>query len=538
MTSKKHFFYLVKTYRKPLISISVLSILISLLYVGFAYISKFLLDYLNQPQFIIFLYVLVGIVIVEIALRIVSTYIKNLYLEKIKISMKERLYASILQSDTYNLSKFQESDLLTRMMSDVKIISTGVISIIPSATLAVSRIIFAITVLFFIDYIFAFILLIGGVIVFLLTRILRKKNKKMQEEIQKSEAETLGFYREGISNLDVLKVFNNRAKIEGKQSQINNRFFQANIKKDNFNLMVNSGFLAIMRFSFLFGILWCAFRFDQGITIGSLLAIVQLISQITIPFTNLSGVLPSYYSCLASIDRYNEIIDITKDDKKRKVEFNYLEAKDVSFKYDREQVITQSSFKIAKSDFVVITANSGRGKTTLIKVLMGLYRPSAGRVLINGKIDASKVNSLYAYLPQKNLTVSGTIKENLLFFVDSATDSEINRALELACIKEEIERFPKGIDTYISDYGSGLSEGQLQRLSIARVILANREVIVLDEATSALDSHLEKRILENIKSLNKTTIFISHKPRTVEFATKVLTIENGRVKYGKINKDN
>jgi ATP-binding cassette subfamily B protein len=475
---------------------------------------------------------MVGIVILEICLRIINNYLQNIYGEKMQIYLKEKLYANILKTDVYTLSKYQESDILTRLTSDVKIVSSGVISVIPNAVLSISRIIFAFSVLFILDYAFALILLGAGFIIFFLTMILRRRNKRLQKEIQISEAETLGFYKEGITNLDVLKVFNNQKQISDKQKNISEHYYQSNIKKDNFNLLVNSGFLMVMRFSFLFSIIWCAFRFNQGITIGSLLAIVQLISQITIPFTNLSGILPTYYSCLASIDRIFEIEDLAKEEIKEKVDFEYLQANDISYSYDRDAVIEKSSFKIYKNDFVVVRAGSGRGKTTLIKLIMGLYNPDSGSILVNGKTAVAKVCDLYAYLPQKNLMMTGTIKENLLFFAKSKNDEEIHKALEFACIKDEIDKFPDGINTYLSDYGSGLSEGQLQRLSIARVILADRQVIVLDEATSALNSELEERILNNLKKIEKTIIFISHKDRSLEFSNVILTIENGVVQHG------
>ena len=538
MTSKEQFFHIVNSHRRQLIIISLLSIFVSVFYVGFAYVSKYLLDNIGSNKFYTFLYILIGIVIFEILCRLLLTYLQNIFYEKIRVNFKEKIYSDILNTDVNEIAKFNESDLLTRLTSDINIVSRGVMNIIPTAVLAISRIILAFIALFFLDYLFALILLAVGVVVFFITKVLRQRNKRYQQEIQQAEAQSLGFYKEGITNLDILKVFNNRGQIKEKEQRINANYYQSYLQKDNFNLKVNSGFLLVMRLSFLFGIVWCAFRFNQGITIGSLLAIVQLVSQITIPFTNLSGIMPTYYACLASVDRLNEISYLTKEAKKTKVEFQYLTARNVTYSYNRNPIIIDGNFKIARGDFVVINADSGQGKTTLIKLIMGLYQPQRGAILINDELNVLKVGDLYAYLPQVNLMLSGTIRENLLFFVDSASQEEIDQAMNEACIKEEIDELPKGIDTYLSDYGKGLSEGQLQRLSIARVILAKRQVIVLDEATSALDSRVEEKVLHNLKNLNKTIIFISHKKRPLDFANVILTISQGKVAYGKVDQNN
>lgn len=398
--------------------------------------------------------------------------------------------------------------------------------------MAVSRIVFAIAVLFILDYLFALILLVSGIAIFILTKFLRKKNKKLQSEIQKSEVETLGFYKESFDNMDVLKVFNNKDKVKAKESDVNDRYLNRNLKKDNFNLAVNSGFLTVMRFSFLFGIVWCAFRYNQGITLGSLIAIVQLVSQITIPFTSLSGVLPTYYSCLASIDRISEVVDLKKEEKKKNISFEFLEAKNVSYSYDKYPVLKKINLFIKKGEFIVINGSSGKGKTTLVKLMMGLFSPDEGTVSINDEIEVEDVSNLFAYLPQRNMILSGTIRENLTYFSDYVTDDDIDKAIELACLKKEIDLLPNGVETKLSDYGEGLSEGQLQRLSIARVVIAKRQIIVLDEATSSLDSKTEEKLLKNLKDLNVTTIFISHKNRTLSFADRVLTIEGGKIING------
>ena len=295
--------------------------------------------------------------------------------------------------------------------------------------------------------------------------------------------------------------------------------------------------------------MWSGVKLCTGsMSFGTLTAIMQLISQVQAPFTSLSGIVPQYYSMIASAERIIEIENLSTskslNDKNINTEKVYSEMQElrfdnVSFGYGRDSVIENADFTIKKNDFTVISGISGIGKSTLFKLLVGVVPPDSGRIYIkcgDNEYGIDKyMRGLFAYVPQGNMLFSGTIRDNIRFVNSSAGETEIMRAAEISCADKFINELPDGLDTVLLENGHGLSEGQIQRLAIARAVLSDAPILLLDEATSALDEKTEKQVLSNIRELkNKTCVIISHKAAAFEICDTELRIADKKISMQKL----
>ncbi len=347
--------------------------------------------------------------------------------------------------------------------------------------------------------------------------------------------------QEAIESLLVVKIFGVASKIRKNADGLQQENYKAKIRKNRWSIFANLGFSAAFSLGYLFGLVWGGLKLCAGtISFGTLTAIIQLIGQVQTPFTGLSGIVPQYYSMLSSAERIIEIENMQQskavnspdvDTKKLYDELDCIRFDGVSFSYDRDTVLENGSFDIKKNDFIMISGISGIGKSTLFKLLVGVLPVDEGKIsIISGSSEYAVdkyTRPLFAYVPQGNMLFSGTIRDNLRFVNDTASDEEIMKAAVISCADEFIKELPDGLDTVLLENGHGLSEGQVQRLAIARAVLTGAPILLLDEATSALDEATEKQLLENIRGLNeKTCIIISHKSAAYEICNKELKIED------------
>ena len=313
---------------------------------------------------------------------------------------------------------------------------------------------------------------------------------------------------------------------------------------------------------YLLGIGWCGYGILKGtITLGTLMAITQLIAQIQSPFANISGYLPRYYAMQASAERLMEVEDFEEEmtdvlspdavasfyEKElasfglRNVEFVYypaVEGIDDLSKDNMPAVLNSITLEIRKGEYIAFTGQSGCGKSTALKLLMCVYQPDGGeRYFQDEKGNRGSLTSayrrLFAYVPQGNALMSGTIREVVSFAEpESAHDEEkLWQALQIACADEFVKELDNGVDTLLGERGTGLSEGQMQRLAIARAIFSGSPILLLDEVTSALDEATEKQLLENLRRLtDKTVITVTHRPAVLSICDRVLHFTENEVK--------
>ena len=462
---------------------------------------------------------------------------------KIEWLLKQHMLETVLKKDYSKITKYHTGELQNRMFSDVLVISDGFTNILPNMILFLTRLICAFIYLVVIDKIFALVFLVGGIFVFLCTQMFRKTLKRLHKEVQKTEGKTRSFIQEAVTSLLVVKAFVVEDKIEKKADELQADNYKAKMKRRFFGIAANAGISAVFNLGYVFALAFGAYRLIHGIDYGTVTAMLQLVNQIQQPFAALSSIMPQYFSLLASAERLmeiealpDEVSDGEKDINPAEIyeKLSAISFDNISFKYDRDIILDNTSLKIEKGDFAAIMGISGIGKSTLLKLLLGVFRVESGSITLDlddGKIPADNhTRELFAYVPQGNFILSGTIRENLTFINENATDEEIESAVKTACADGFISELPDRLETVIGERGIGLSEGQLQRLAIARSLLSNSPVMLLDEATSALDEATEKQFLTNLKELkNKTCIIVSHKRAALEICNKHIQIIDGKI---------
>ena len=491
---------------------------------GFAIICKQIIDGTvrkNKGQ-IIFYGILLFITIVfqfilRISLNSGSEYIRS----TLAINYRQEIFSSILNKKYKNISMYHSGELINRLFSDLQIISDGIVTILPSFFNILVRIISTGVILIIFDKNFIYIFLIGGILSLLASNFFRPKLKRLHKEVQEKNGILRSFIQEVLEKIIFIKIFSSEKKISNTSKNLQENLFSSQMKRRNISIVANAGFSFLFEFGYLLGIIWGSFKVYNGdMTYGTLMAILQLIMQLRIPFASLSGFLPKIYSIFASTERLIEIEELEKEEISDKnltyKEFKSLEIKNVSFKYEDNLILDNVSMNINKGDFVSITGVSGGGKSTLFLLLTGIYLPNSGSINFYGNNEVfssgSETRGFFGYVPQGNQLFSGTIKENIGFLNENATMEEIESAAKIACIDTFINSLPDKYNTLIGENGAGVSEGQAQRIAIARTLLSGCNFLLLDEATSALDEITEAKVLENISNLKeKTCVIITHR---------------------------
>ncbi|MFA6861841.1 MAG: ABC transporter ATP-binding protein [Bacilli bacterium] len=532
MDAKEQYRSLVKKDRKKIIILSLLSLLTSVVVVLFAWLSKKFIDNIQTDNFTLYLVLLILAAVIEVVLKTFSSYLTNRYQIDDEIKLRKDFFKKVMGSDYATVRDNTNAELLTLLNSDTRIVSRGVISIIPQSINLISRIVLSIALLFFFDWQFALIFLGCGALVTILTSLLRKKNKELHLLLQKEESHLLNFYTQGLNSLLSLKVYGLTSSVTAKEDSVNASEKKATLKQKDFNLVINSGLLLLVRLTYVLAIIYCVYKLkDNPSYLGTLFGIVELVEEASGPFMSLSAITPAYYQTIGSLDRLMKLSNAPSEKHLTGVtDFNSMEVRNLSYTYpDGKSVLTDVSFTLMANQFISLCGESGGGKSTLLKILLGVYKPTSGEILVNNTDTNGSLNPLFGYVPQSNFLFAGTIKENLTVFNKEATVKDLDYALEITGLTKEIKDLPQGLDTPLVDLGEGISVGQSQRLAIARALIASRPVLILDEATSALDSQTESLVLHNLKNLHKTIIFVTHRPLGLELADNSYKLEEGRL---------
>ena len=542
---------LAKHVRFGIISLSALGILYSVLNTVFALVSKEVIDAAanaasgkvsdNLIKLCIFLAILIAL---QLVFQVVISKLAVKTSGKVVIECKKQLFSALLHKEATSVLKYHSGELLNRLTSDVAVISGAISSLIPDLIHYITSAAASFIVLFVLDKTLAILCLFALPVVFFASRIYRKKMKYFHKRVQESDGKTRSFMQETLSNILVIKSFGSEEKVVDVATELQTDNYKLNLKRNDISIMSNLLFFIAMTAGYYFAMAWGALRMANGLmSFGTLMAVLQLVEQLQSPFRSLSSVMPQYYAMTASTERIMELEDLPEEEKpdadfdREKI---YDKARaccvdNLTFSYEDKIVLDNVSFKIEKGEFAAVTGLSGAGKSTLLKLFLGIIEADSGEIYLldeNGEklnLDA-KTRALFAYVPQGNLILSGTIRENIAFAKSDATEEEIIYAAKMAEIWNEISALPEGLDTVLGESGMGLSEGQIQRLAIARALLYDAPVLLLDECTSALDEKTEKAVLDNLISLkSKTCLTVSHKAAAKECCNMNLFVENGIV---------
>lgn len=520
--------------------IAFLAIAVSLSSIYLAVLSKDLLDVAtkNATGNIWSLgALLLGIVLFQIVSLGLETFLKTFASAKLTVSLRSHFFKVVAKRKYSEITEYHSGDFLNRFTSDTDVIISSVVNIIPNVSSMISKLVGGIITMLVLDKRIAIIIVSAGILVPAFGRIVNRKFKELHKRCQKSEGQTRSFLQECFENIVVLKTFNSEDSLSHKLTQYLNVNYRLKIKRGAISLITHLLLYAMFTIGYYVVMLWGADQIATGaITYGTLTAFLQLVQQLRAPLQNVSGILPQYYSALASAERLIEIetgsYDIPPQEKQKlaeiKANFSGIEFKNIDFAYKDELILKNCNFKLPSGKITAITGESGSGKSTLFKIILSLYEPQEGKIFVNGDVELdSSLRGLFAYVPQGNMVLSGTIRENITLCNDSIGDEKIIKAAKTAEIYDLIESLPDGLDTVLSERGGGLSEGQIQRISIARALLTDAPVLLLDEATSALDEPTETKVLDNIKSLkDKTVMFVTHRNTSLKVCDRIININN------------
>jgi ATP-binding cassette subfamily B protein len=544
--------WIVKNSRHQAVSVLLLAVIYGVMaYCGvfIAQLARWIVDSAAYDKdfnkVIFFAAMLLLVTVFQVVLSVLSRVTSFNASTKLEIHLKRRLFETMLKKDYSKVTSYHTGELLNRLTSDVDVITGSIMSIVPSLVYFVVKLIGILVVLFTIDWRFAIVFVIGGAIIIFFMLLFKGTLKSFHKRAQAADGATRSFMQESLSSLLVIKVFNKAKRISDEATRLQWDAFSIKRKRNYISIASTTGFSIVFTFGYIYGLVWGSFGILAGtLTYGLLTQILSLISQIQTPVEGLTSVLPRYYQALASAERIIEIENFPDehteeqnadiDTKQLYSDMESIEFDNITFSYDRDAILENTSLSIKKGDFVVINGISGIGKSTLTKLLLDVFPVSDGEIYLKLK-DGSKVKvdrnirGLFAYVPQGNFLLSGTIRENISFVRPDASDEEILNAAKIACA-DFIDELPEGLDTRLGEKGMGLSEGQVQRVAIARAVLCDASVIILDEATSALDEATEIRLLRNFKALkNKTCILISHKKAANEVCNKEVRIEDKKI---------
>ena len=488
----------------------------------------------------IYLAVAIALIVVHAVMRQATERCKA----KLEILFRNRVFGKMLRKSYPELSKHHTGDLVNRLTGDVGVISDAATTIVPQVVMMAVRLIFAMAVLVWMQWQFALVFGVGGVIILFIAKLLKSKVQNYHKEMQQAEGRTRSFWQEIFENLVVIKAFAAEEQSVQKSDKLMKEHFVLRMNRSLMGTLSMTCTGLVIRVGHIFAIGYGAFQLFLGnMDYGTLTALTQLVGQVQQPFAGMSGIMPRYYSALSSASRLMEIEELAEDSldgERAKAsemygKMKYIDVRNVDFSYDDEnKVLVDTSCRIDKGDFVSITGMSGIGKSTLFKILLDIYPKSAGEAVFVTDDEEVAVDGLtrpmFAYVPQGNMLFSGTLRDNLLFMAEDATDEKINKALECACADTFINELPNGLDTVIGENGVGLSEGQIQRISVARAILSECPILLFDEATSALDEPTEAKLLENLKNMtNRTCIIVTHRRRALDICNRHFVIENKKI---------
>ena len=455
---------------------------------------------------------------------------------------KRKLLHGLLHGEYAAVSGFHSAELLNRLNNDVEKVDSGILSILPNAVSMITRLTAAVIVLGTLDGRFTLLIAALGGAVFLVTALMRRRLKELNKSVSEHDGRVSGLLQETMEKLLMVQAMDISAEVERRADDLMGRRYEVQRKRKNVSLLTNTGVSLMYYGAGFLALGWGAFRMLRGqMSFGSLTAMIQLVNQLQTPFVGLSGVLPQYVAMVASAERLMELeaiqgepVPVGEAPGELYGRMEALRAEELSFSFDRGQLLKDAAFALPKGAFAVITGPSGIGKSTLLKLFLGVFTPEKGCLVLDCGENAVQLDrstrKLFAYVPQGNLLLSGTLRENLTIVKPDASEEELARAIHVSAMDEFLPGLPLGLDTPLGESGAGLSEGQAQRLAIARAVLGGAPILLLDECTSALDEATEEKVLQRLKALpDRTCIAVTHRPAAVNLCDWTLEVDDGKI---------
>ena len=501
-----------------------------------------------------FLGLLIGLILVQLALQALIRWLTERSKAELENVFAGRLTNTLMHKDYLQVSAVHSGEWMNRLTADAKTVADAYVDILPGLAGMVVKLISALVMVIVLEPRFAAILIPSGLVLVLTTGLFRKKMKTLHRLVRESDGRLRVFLQERIGGMLMIRSFAAEARTsEAAQNKMDD-FKNARMRRTRFSNWCNTGFGLLMYGMYLLGVGWCGYGILMGtVSFGTLTAITQLISQIQAPFASISGYLPRYYAMLASAERlmeaenfrdaaaelktvgeagafYDGRLESIGLDRASFAYYPAVESPGRLTKAEMPIVLNNLSLELRKGEYVAFTGQSGCGKSTVLKLLMCVFQPDSGTRYYSDRTGRREPltdcwRRLFAYVPQGNQLMQGTVREIVSFAApEKAEDTvKIASALRLACADDFVAALEQGIDTQLGERGAGLSEGQTQRLAIARAVFSDSPILLMDEATSALDADTERRLLRNLRTMtDRTVVIVTHRPAALEICDRVL----------------
>ncbi|MCH5191493.1 MAG: ABC transporter ATP-binding protein [Oscillospiraceae bacterium] len=497
-----------------------------------------------------------GLVVFQMILSAIGRFLGAYTQSTVNNQFKKRLFSALMTRDYASVTQVHSGEWMNRLTSDTSIVASNATSLLPGIISTVVRIIGAVIAVLWLEPRLLYLLIPGGLILAFFATVFRKVLKNMHKRILEAYGRLRVFLAEQLGSLMIVRTFAQEQQTADKAADLMAEHKAAIMKHSNFSNICSIGFGIAMNGFFVLGTVYCGYGIlTKSISYGDMTAVLQLASQLLSPLTGITGFLPAYYAMLASSERLMEAEGFGEENEDKIPEkdlktfyterFQGLKFKNADFTYrppvqtdgdttPMPTVLSSFDLEIKKGEYVAFTGRSGCGKSTVLKLMLCLYPLDAGERCLetaDGSVPLTSAwRGLFAYVPQGNQLLSGSIRE-IIAFGDKERmlqEEKLHRALDIACAEEFVSKLEDGLDTQLGERGAGLSEGQMQRIAIARAVFSDHPILLLDEATGSLDEATERRLLDNLRTMtDKTVVIVTHRPAVLKICDKQIDFGKG-----------
>lgn len=483
-----------------------------------------------------------GMLLGSAAMQAAASRIAAVINIRVQNGIQAEVYDRMLRTDWASLEQFRSGDLLNRLNTDVTSVSGGVTGLLPSFVTAAVQFLGSLMIILCYDPVMALIALIGAPLSVLCSRTLVRRMRSYNRRMKDISSEVMSFHEDSLRNLTSIKAFGIMDGFRDRMCAMQGKYRETYLDYNRFSVIAGfvMSIVGLLVSAGCFG--WGVYRlWSHAISYGAMMMFLQLTTMLRSAFSSLIGLVPTAISITTSAGRLMAVADLPEEPGARETapvpDACTVELRDVTFAYPGgEPVLEHVDFRARPGEIVALTGASGEGKTTMIRLMLGLVRPEHGSVCLTGADGrclpvTAATRAAFSYVPQGNTVFAGTIADNLRMVRPEATDAELIAALETACAYDFVRQLPDGIYARTGELGHGLSEGQAQRIAVARAVLRGAPVLLLDEATSALDEATEQRMLENLMHSGRvqTCVLITHRAATAERCPRRYTLRGTRL---------
>ena len=477
-----------------------------------------------------------AVVVLRLVVATINVRVENLTNSKMNFIIRKGLYSNLLYAEWLGKEKRHTGDTVNRLESDVSTVTNVIASDFPQIFTTLVQLVAAIVFLCTMEWRLAALLVLITPLFILFSRIFVRRLREMTRGIRETESEVQSHLQESLQHRMVIQSMENEGRMEDRLDDLQDREYGQIKERTRFNVIARSMVGAAFSFGYIAAFLWGVYGISKGtLTYGVMTAFLQLVGQVQRPLVNLTRQIPGLIYSSTSIDRLMEMEDAPKEvagDPVRLAGPAGIRVENLDYRYPdgKRMILKDLTFDFPPLSRTAIVGETGAGKSTLIRLMLALLKPVGGRVVLYDEAQETPASAAtrcnLVYVPQGNTLFSGSVRENLLMGKPDATEDEMKAALETA-VADFVYSLPDGLETRCGEGGSGLSEGQSQRIAIARGLLRPGSILLLDEFSSSLDPETEQKLMDNLtkKAAGKTMIFITHRERIAQLCERTCRID-------------